>query len=166
MSNYPAWLPELMPLEAYGGNWHDYVEAVYSAFKRDFIVSQPKFKNFWVRCRRDPLEQGKEAGFWHCISGGKDESKRTPELRRMERVSWIRAIIEHTDDTKVSFWHVTRGSDRRCCIWLNEEFIVVLTERKRKKDGFKYWQLITAYDTDQERRKNQLRRERDENIGS
>ena len=47
-------------------------------------------------------------------------------------------------------------------IWLQEEFLVVLAERTRKRDGFAYFQLVTAYWTPEEARKAKLRRERDE----
>jgi hypothetical protein len=148
-------------MEDYGGDWNRYVEAVYKIFRRNFIESQPKFQGCWVRCRRDPLEQGKEAAFWHCTSGGESEAARVPQLRRMERIGWVRAVVEHEDDPVVEVWPVRRGTDQRRCLWLQEEFIVVLAERKRKRDGFRYWQLITAYDTPEEHRRRQLRAERD-----
>ena len=157
----PLWLPALIRMEDYGGDWKRYVEAVYAIFRRDFIQSQPKFQECWVRVRRDPLEQGKEAGFWHCTTGGKDEDARTPEFRRMERIGWVRAIIEHTEYPAVTGWSVTRGMDRRWCLWFREEFLVVLAERVRKHDGFRYWQLVTTYDTPEEHRKRQLKKERD-----
>jgi len=46
-------------------------------------------------------------------------------------------------------------------LWFNEEFLIVLGERHRKRDGFKYMQLITAYCVKEERRKKSLREERD-----
>jgi hypothetical protein len=47
-------------------------------------------------------------------------------------------------------------------IWFNEEYLIVLAERGRKSDGFEYLQLVTANITEHERRKQTLRRERDE----
>lgn len=155
------WLPELILMEDYDGDWSRYLEAVHAIFNKDFIQSQPKFKGCWIRCRRDLLDQGKEAGFWHCISGGKTESERNPEPRRMERIAWVRAIIEHVDDPDVDVWSVMSGAEKRFCIWFKEEFLIVLAERVRKRDGFKYWQLITVYDTPEENRKRQLRKSRD-----
>ncbi len=162
MSNHAIWLPVLMSLDDFGGNWSEYLEAVYVVFYRDFIKSQPKFRNCWVRCRREPLENGKEAGFWHCISGGENETERIPEIRRMERISWVRAVIEHCNDSDVTVWEVMRNTDRRICIWFREEYLIVLAERIRRRGGFRYWQLITAYDTEQENRKRQLRKKLDE----
>ena len=157
----PAWLPALMQLDDYGGDWHRYLEAVYAKFHNDFIRTQPKFQECWVRCRLDPLELGKEAGFWHCTSGGKNESQRTPELRRMERIQWVRAILDHPNDVTVDIWEASRGTDIRWCLWFREEYLVVLADRVRKRDGFRYLQLITAYDTPYEHRKKRLREERD-----
>jgi hypothetical protein len=157
----PDWLPAMLELNDFGGDWNRFLEAVYGEFYRDFIQQQAKFQGNWVRCRRDPISLGKEAGFWHCISGGADEAARNPEIRRMERIRWARAVIEHASDPNVACWPVYRGSDRRWCLWFREEYLVVLAERTRKHDGFRYCQLITAYDTPQEHRKAKLRRERD-----
>jgi hypothetical protein len=105
------------------------------------------------------MEDGKEAGFWHCILGGKEGAN--VEIPRMERIRWVRAVIEHADDPQVDVWMARRGSDQHWCLWFREEYLVVLAERTRKRDGFRYWQLVTAYDTPEEHRKRKLRRERD-----
>ena len=75
-SDLPDWLPPLLRLNDHGGDAKAYLEALYAVFRRDFVESQPRFQGKWVRCRRDPLDEGKEAGFWHCISEGKTEAKR------------------------------------------------------------------------------------------
>ncbi len=160
---HPQWLPALMTLNDVGGDWPRYLSAVYSRFKLDFLDSQPRIDGQWVRCRRDPIIDGKEAGFWHCTSEGDDERARTPDVDRMARVGWIRAIIEHCGDSTIDCWRNRRdGADVRQLLWFNEEYLVVLGQRKRKSDGFQYWMLITAYPTPQEHRKRKLRAERDE----
>lgn len=78
MTEAPAWLPGLIYLRHYGGKWDEYVEAMYAVFRRDFIESQPQFQGRRVLCRRDPLYDGKEAAFWHCIQEGAEEEQRTP----------------------------------------------------------------------------------------
>lgn len=156
----PNWLPELIKLNDYDGDWKRYIEAVFAVFYRDFIESQPKFKDLWVRCRRDPIYDGKEAGFWHCTSDGLDENHRIPDLRRCERIAWIRTVIDNYKECTV--WANYRSQEKRWLIWLNEEFLVVLAERERKRDGFKYMQLITSYCTIEEHRKAKLQKERDE----
>ncbi len=157
------WLPDLTTFNDSEGKWADYVEVIYELFKNDFIDSQPQFDGKWVRCRKDPIYDGKFAGFWHSISDGKDEEERIPDFRRCERISWIRPIIENAisrDDTDV--WKNQRGSNTNVLIWYDEYLLVVLGERTRRRDGFQYLQLITAYTTEKEHRKRKLRRERDE----
>ena len=114
-----------------------------------------------MRCRRDPIYDGKEAGFWHCVSEGASEEQRLPDLRRCERIRWIRTVIEHANDESVDHWTNRRGADTRHLIWWNESFLVVLAERTRRRDGFQYFQLITAYCTTEEHRKKKLRKDRD-----
>ncbi|MCK5000282.1 MAG: hypothetical protein KAS23_12135 [Anaerohalosphaera sp.] len=159
MDNSPAWLPELVLLSKYDGQWQKYIDAVFAVFYKGFIESQPKFDGQWVRCRRDPMFDGKEAGFWHCVSDGPNEKDRTPDLRRCERIEWLRSMIDHAD--KCDVWPNYRTQEKRWCLWVNEEFIVILAERHRRRDGFKYMQLITAYCTEEKQRVRKLRKERD-----
>lgn len=161
MNESSPWPPPLIQLEHYGGDWRQYISAVYSAFHHDFIRTQPQLDGLWVRCRRDPICDGKEAGFWHCTSEGQDEANRAPDLRRCERIKWIRAIIENAGGSDVDRWTNRRGSEVRHPLWFREEFLVVLAERIRSRDAFRYYQLITAYCTQEENRKRGLRRERD-----
>jgi hypothetical protein len=161
MSNLPDWLPDLLLFEDFGGDWQRYEDEIFTIFYKDFIENQPKFQDKWVRCRRD-LIKGKEAAFWHCTSEGPDENNRTPDIKRCERIRWIKTIIEHSDSPEVDCWSVRRRGETRWLIWFNEEFLIVLGERQRTRDGFKYMQLITVYCTEEKRRKEKLRKERDE----
>lgn len=154
------WLPRLIRLEDYNGEWNRYIDEVFAIFYKDFIESQPKFKDKWVRCRRDLID-GKEAAFWHCISEGSDENNRTPDIRRCERIGWIRAIIENSQDHRVDCWPVKRKSEVRWLLWFNEEFLIVLAERHRKRDRFEYIQFITSYCTYEIQRKEKLRKQKD-----
>jgi hypothetical protein len=158
----PKWLPALLLFTDFYGDWVKYMEAAYMVFRRDFIESQPMFhRQHWVRCRRDPICEGKEAGFWHCISTGPDELNRIPEIRRIECIRWIRAIIENVEDASVVFWVRHNGNEPRWHLCFNEEHLVVLGERKGR-NGLTYFQLITAFDTLLEHQKRKRRREREE----
>ena len=157
----PPWLPTLLLMADHDHAWKAYIDAVYAVFERDMVISQPKFDGCWVRCRRDPLYDSKIAGFWHCVQEGPDEEQRTPDLRRCERVGWIRAVIDHATDPQVDVWSNRRGTDQRWLLWYREQYLVVLAERKRARDGFRTFQLITAYCTPEENRKRRLRSERD-----
>ena len=145
MSNPPAWLPPLVLLDEYDGDWKQYIEAVYSYFKTDFIDSRPQFQKKALRLKRYPLLEGKEATFWHITSEGREEDKRVPDLRRCERIRWARPIIEHYDDDAVRCYptvrrNARRRNERRIVLWLyNEDYVVVLADRGR------YMLLWTAY---------------------
>ncbi|MBY0232624.1 MAG: hypothetical protein K2W96_25365 [Gemmataceae bacterium] len=159
------WLPPLILMEEHDHDWKRYVEAVYAVFRADFVLSQPRFAGLWVRHRREPIYDGREAGFWHCIQEGEVEDARLPDLRRCERIRWIRAVIEHADDERVDVWENERGGERNTLIWFDEEYLIVLRHRTRQRDGFRYLMLWTAYGTTEERRRAQLRKERDGWVG-
>ena len=154
--------PSLLHLADFDGDYQRYIEAVFAVFYRDFIETQPRFKNCWVRCRRDPMDQGKEAGFWHCVSEGKRESDRTVDIERCKRIRWVRFIIDHAEeDELIDHWITKRRNEERHLLWYNEEYLVVLGKRARKRDHRVYYQLITAYCVTEEWRKRQLQKERD-----
>jgi hypothetical protein len=155
MSEGEDWLPSLIRLEDYGGDWKKYINAVFAIFYQDFIETQPTFQGKWVRCRRDPMYDGKEAGFWHCVSEGANEDQRTPDLRRCERIGWVRKVIEHANDAHVDVWVQRKGRDDRIHIWYREAYLVVLGDRGQ------LCQLITAFCTDREHTKRKKRQERD-----
>ncbi len=158
MSELPNWLPELILFEDYNGNWQRYEDAVYSRFYSGFIASKPTLHGIPVYIKRS-LSKGKERGFWHCIQEGPVEEKRTPDLRRCERIRWIRAIIEHAHDPEVKTWQNERKGKTRQLLWLEEsEFLVVLEQRPHA------WVLYTAYPVTEEHRKRKLRREYERSI--
>ena len=158
MTSSPDWLPALLTLDDHGGKWNRYLDAVYGVFYGDFIASQPTYNGSWVRCRRDPMTDGKEWGFWHCVSEGDSEAHRLPDLRRCERIRWVRAVIESSAEPQIDTWIVDdRRRGKKVHIWFNEEYLVVLGERQK---GRRY-QLVTAFCTDREHTVRKKRKERD-----
>ena len=155
MTADPAWLPGLLVMADYDNSWEAYIAAVYGIFETDFVTSQPLFNGRSVRCRRDPLYEGKEAGFWHCVQEGADEAQRTPDLRRCERVGWIRAIIVNCSATEIDHWRNENRGELRHYIWFAEQYLIVLADRKRQ------FQLITAFCTDRQHTIRKLSKERD-----
>lgn len=151
MSNTPDWLPALVRFSEYGGDWNSYIEAVYGHFKAAFVDSTPMFLGKRVGLKRHPMLDNKEAVFWHMTSEGKEEAERTPDLRRCERVCWLRPTIEHCDDGAVRWWRNKRGGDRRVVLWLFEhDYVVVLAERGQ------YCLLWTAYCVSSEHTRRKL----------
>jgi hypothetical protein len=150
----PNWLPPLVLFQDYGGNWEHYVEALYEYFKRDFVDGSPSFRGTRLALKRHPMEQGKEATFWHLISEGQAEDERVPDLRRCERIRWPRPIIEHADEPVIKVWENKRKREKRICVWFeNVEYLVVLAVRER------YILLWTAYPVTRVHRKRKLQRE-------
>ena len=157
MTTISDWLPSLVLLRDYGGDWEQYINAVYQYFKNDFIDSKPKYDDKVVQLKRHPLFQDKEYSFWHVTSEGEEEEERTPDIRRCERIRWPRPIIEHYCNENVRCWPNKRGRDKRIVLWLfNEDYVVVLTDRK------KYVLLWTAYMVSYRHTKEKLLKEYEE----
>lgn len=146
----PDWVPDLIPFE---GDWSQYVDQIYAAFRKNLLQQPVYFCGRRVSVRAEPRDEGKEAGFWHAISEGEDEEARIPDLRRCERIEWVRALIE-ADSSLVCEWQTVRGSDRRIVRALPDfSYVVVLADRK------KYVLFITAYCVEREHRRRKLESE-------
>jgi len=148
-------LPDLIQLNDHNGNWERYENALYAIFNRDIVKCDLRFRGQKVNARRNPEHEQKWACFWHLISEGRVEDDRLPDLRRCERIQWVRWIVENADsDVQVDIWENKRKSQRNILLWYNEEYLVVLTIRKG------YYLLKTAYCTDQSHSIRKLQRER------
>lgn len=154
MTNQPAWLPPLVLLSDYAGDWESYLDAVYGYFRRDFVDSKPVFRGQRLGLKRHPLTKGKEATFWHMIQKGVVEDERTPDLRRCERIRWPKPIIEHEADSLIKVWSNSRKGEKRVCLWFEQEcYLVVLACRRG------YVLPWTAYPVKQPHRQRKLRKE-------
>ena len=150
----PDWLPRLVVLADYGGNWEKYVEALYAYFRADFVDDCPFFRGVRVGVKRYPTDQGKELTFWHVISEGADEYNRIPNMRRCERIRWPRPIVEHSEHPDLKVWENKRKRETRVCIWFEDvEYLVVLAVRKG------YMLLWTAYPVTRDHTRRKLLRE-------
>ena len=157
MTAPPHWLPDLVYLREYGGEWGPYFEAIYKYFVDDFVKSKPKFGKRAVKLKRAPPEGGKEATFWHITHEGEIENQRIPDLRRCERIRWPRPMIEHHNDNAIRCWSNKRSRDKRILLWIYaQDYLVVLADRK------KYAVLWAAYYISYEHTRRKLQREYDE----
>lgn len=154
----PQWLPPLLTLSDCGGIWQAYIDAVYAVFDRDFIRTECLLRGKRVGVRRQPSFENKWFTFWHCISEGEVEEQRTPDLRRCERIPWIRPIIEHDCESCVDVWTARKNRDERLYLWFSEQYLIVLGIRNG------YYLLITAYPTNLPHTVRKLRNERDRAI--
>lgn len=161
MNPLPDWLPPLLDLADYGGDWEAYVDAVYRRFTTDFVHNKASFRGFRVGVRYHPPFRGKGYGFWHCIQEGAIESERSPNLARCARIGWIRAIIEHHTEPEIAQWTNRRQGELCYLLWFREEYLVVLAVRGSEADRSRYYLLKTAYCTNRPHTVKRLRAERD-----
>ncbi len=148
------WLPLLMTFSEYDQTWPAYLDGLYGAFHADFVASKPSYPGKRMGLKRYPLEQGKEATFWHFISQGRDEATRTPDMRRCERIRWPRPIIDATQSECVRVWQTKRGRAKRIVIALVDfSYVVVLDDRGE------YVLPWTAYCVEREHRRVKLKKE-------
>lgn len=149
-----SWLPPLEPFTNYGGNWQRYEDALYAFFCTDFVQSKPSFPNRRWAVKRHPESKGKECTFWHCISEGKDEEERIPDMRRCERIRWPRPIIDAFATAPVRCWRTTRGRANRVLIATSDfSYVVVLEDRGT------YIMLWTTFHVELPNRQRDFRRE-------
>lgn len=139
-----------------GCDWPAYQEHLYMVFCSAFLHKGVLFLGLPVRIKRHPEFQKKHFAFWHIISEGEQEEDRTPDLRRCERIGWIRWVIENCQKHPGIFWWKNERHGRQhVVIWYRKEnYVVVLAERAG------YFLLKTAYLTEAYRSK-QLQRELD-----
>lgn len=157
------WLPELIPLSRYSGNFARYLEALYGIFRRDFVHTQPIYRGRRCYCDARPDgEDGRECGFWHIVTEGKSETDRTPSLRRCERIAWPRAIIEAADTSLVRKWESSRkrpGKGRQTRLSMapsDFSYLVVLRPTSSA------YVLVTAFYLESERQREKKRKEYEE----
>jgi len=149
-----AWLPSLIELDDYGGDWERYVEEVYLGFRADFIASRPRIPGRRWAVKRHPLIKGREATFWHLVSEGRVEDERLPDLRRCERIRWPRAMIDALGTDRIVAWANRRRGECRVVIALPDfSYAVVLADRGD------YIMLWTAYTIDEGYRRKQMKAE-------
>ncbi len=128
-------LPKIITLEEYEGNYTLYIEAVYTIFHRDFIKNKAKFGSHELKMKFHPEFQNRAYTFYHMTHEGEEESQRTPDLRRCERIGWAKPCIENVQKWNLFFWRQTRkNSKNRVCILLDVQddydYFVILEVRK------------------------------------
>ena len=149
--------PDLIPFTAFGGDWAAYETELHRIFIAEIARGGLTFRGVRVNCRRLPEAAGRWASFWHLVQEGRVEDNRTPDLRRCERIRWVRWVIQNAPAyAEIDEWQNTRGTGVNTLLWFREEYLVVLARRQE------YWLLRTAYCTEKSGRIGQLQRERDD----
>jgi hypothetical protein len=144
-------LPQLITLEHFNGNFHDFYEEVYLIFRKDFVNTIPNYRGKKLRLKKHPYIDGKEYTFYHFTHDGDIEKERLPNLRRMERIGYPRPIIENSEHNDLKVWKNKRGNNERILIFHEkEEYLVVLEDRHE------YILPWTAYLVDKKHTKRKL----------
>lgn len=151
------WLPEELDIDI--NDFENEYEYAYQLFEQDFIHSQPEINGIKVHPRRYPDFKGKYYSFDHITtkdynrSNGKNSSHhedRKPDIRRLERIEWVRLLIEHPNCTPSNIcncrgtllWYEEYKSTYRVNILLPDEKFMVIFEKETK---FNIYLLVTAY---------------------
>lgn len=150
--SYPEWLPDLFPVNPWE---HDTYDALYRLFRRDFVESQPVYQGHTVWFFPE-IEDGKEQIFWHLTSrNDKETGERLPDLRRSERLPWVRSMLDQAQRPEVLAWDHEEGDGTiKTYVWLeNYDFVVIM---KKYPDGRR--RLITAFWVEYSNAKRKLRK--------
>lgn len=157
MPDVPLVLPPLLSPGDFGGDWATYVEALWSQFRTDFLLSSPILNGRPVRVDRQLGRNGKETRFWHLVEKGEpgdSEDDRRPDYRRCERLPWIRCLLDHASSHDVEMWiDKTRKGTKVKLALADFSYLIVL---KRASD---HYRLITAYPIDERHERSRLQRE-------
>jgi hypothetical protein len=164
MCSEPGWLPPMAQVSPWQyGDGRDTYEMLYAIFHRDFVISRPQYaaRDVWYFPNH---EDGKETIFWHLTSrdekskpvprrmrgvvgAANNAAGRYPDLRRSERLPWVRSLIANSIEPEVLTWDYLEGDGSiRTYIWLkNFDFVVIM--KKYPKGGHR---LITSFYVDED----------------
>lgn len=134
-------LPNIIECENLS-KWNEYLDKLYKGiFKPQFLDSCPIFKGWKVYIRKEPRDGEWEHGFTHMthvnLLHKSDPNDRIPDLRRSERLNWVKPIIQHyqcaeeNECGQILYWEeMFRGRVRCNLLFESERFLVVLERAK------------------------------------
>lgn len=150
-----SWLPPLVHLNDFLGDWPAYMAELARLFERDFGDPRPPFRGKRMGLKRHPVVNGVPATLWHIISEGKGEDDRYPDLRRAERIAWPRAVLDaaEADDPRILQWEeIDPKRGKKVLLALSDfSYLVVVDDRGD------YVLLWTAYPVERGHRQRKLR---------
>lgn len=145
------WLPKIIELSDYNGNWNNYNDKLYEIFINDFIKNKPEFKGKKVQTRKQPQLGKYEHGFIHLTTVANpdptDINDRLPDFRRCERIEWNKKIIDNylcndldCNCRKIYYYEQNyKNTVRINLVFADARYKVVLEKRDN------YYLLITGY---------------------
>jgi len=150
MTALPSWLPPMAIVNPWTSETFD---MLYRIFEQDFKLTQLTYEGCTVWFFPD-TDQGKEVIFWHLTHReDKQTGRRLPDLRRSEKLPWIRKMIENPDKPEVLAWDYLE-SDRttKTYVWLEDhDFLIIM---KKYRDGRR--RLITSYHVEYPHKRRKL----------
>jgi hypothetical protein len=147
----PSWIGPLIELSEFKGDVKAYFVRLYKVFTADFITSPAVFNGKPIIFDNRIGDQKMVECFWHITSTTDPASGRLPDMRRCERIGWIKPIIYHDTDPAVIKWESIRKGKVRTLLLLNDgDFLVVLVNRPRN------YFLTTAYPINHPSQKKKL----------
>ncbi len=138
----PDWLPAMARISPWTVETFEYL---YAIFARDFKDTRPLYEGRPVWFFPE-VEDGKETIFWHMTTrNDRQTATRLPDLRRSERLPWVRPMIEHAgcDEGKAWDYQEADGS-LKTYVWLEDQQFVVIM--KKYPDGGR--RLLTSFYVD------------------
>lgn len=155
------WLPEMFCIDPWTQNTYNMLYRIFCRDIRDHDLRYMR-NEVWIF---PEMEDGKEKIFWHLTTrfvkarkiprrkkkffpAGQTyiEEGRFPDLRRCERLPWVRALIENAKKLEVLSWDYEEGDlTIKTYVWLKDlNFIVIM---KKYPDNRR--RLITSFYVDQ-----------------
>ncbi|QGY85768.1 hypothetical protein F1614_06910 [Staphylococcus epidermidis] len=145
----------LIEMSNFNYDYHEYIDYLYTqVFKKHLFNNKVYFNGKKIILKRYPEECGKENSFFHLttVSANKNVplSDREPDLRRCERLHWIKPAIEtdHIQICNFKCFEIFEDHSRRYkrIKLLNEEdrYLIVLEDREN------YYLLVTAFYIEQD----------------
>lgn len=83
----------------FDGNWLKYQNSLTNYFYKNLYNMKVTYNNLKVSLKRDPVYQDVPGSFYHLTCKGikknSEEEEREPDLRRCERLHWIKPLLEN-----------------------------------------------------------------------
>lgn len=142
--------PALMSINAFGGDWAAYEDAIYAEYLATVAHAGLRFQAAPVKVRFMPETRRKGYGFWHLISEAPDpnnrnEADRIPDLARCERIRWVAWCIQQAGQAGFSWWENQRRGETHVVVWAEEHDFAVILAKRDTAAGARFYLLKTAY---------------------
>lgn len=140
----------LNTLEQFNGDYKKYDKFLYNEiYLGELTEGSLRFNNKKVSFKKHPIECDKEQTYFHLTTKSTNKgiplSEREPDLRRCERLHWIRPSLEtdHVDlcglSCFVKYVEPYKNTERTHLFNEQERYLIILEEREN------YYLLITAF---------------------